>query len=229
MLFLFYVLLFVLIIVFLIMSMKIKIKIQDIQYNSHKHIQENIYKEKEKTHFNSNYNFTIILYTLNIIPIFKIKITKKTLDKLNRKTHIKQKIEEKINEEELIKLEEKYNLKKDFMKIIKNIKISIEEIDLKIEIGTENAILTSFIVPTISTILAILIVNSKNNIENKKFKITPIYQNKNIVKVNVDGNIIVKFSNIVNTIYILNNNKKVKNENKINDWKNNQIQQKSIV
>ena len=115
------------------------------------------------------------------------------------------------------------------MKIIKNIKISIEEIDLKIEIGTENAILTSFIVPTISTILAILIVNSKNNIENKKFKITPIYQNKNIVKVNVDGNIIVKFSNIVNTIYILNNNKKVKNENKINDWKNNQIQQKSIV
>ena len=229
MLFLFYVLLFVLIIVFLIMSMKIKIKIQDLQYNSHKHIQENIYTEKEKTHFNSNYNFTIILYTLNIIPIFKIKITKKTLDKLNRKTHIKQKIEEKINEEELIKLEEKYNLKKDFMQIIKNIKISIEEIDLKIEIGTENAILTSFIVPTISTILAILIVNSKNNIENKKFKITPIYQNKNIVKVNVDGNIIVKFSNIVNTIYILNNNKKVKNENKINDWKNNQIQQKSIV
>ena len=74
--------------------------------------------------------------------------------------HIKQKVEQEIAKQDFTKIieaEKKYYLKKLIPEVYRNINLEIKDIDIKIEIGTENVILTSFIVPCISTILAFFI------------------------------------------------------------------------
>lgn len=189
-----------LIIVFLfllIMSIKFKIKIENLEYNSHKHMEKDINKKKIETHYNTNYKIKIIIYTLNILPIFKITLNRNKIEKINNKTHIEEKLKEKINEQELINLQLKYNLKKYIPILLKTIKIDINSLNLKIELGTKSPILTSFIIPTISTVITILLVKTQKNIDNKIFRISPVYINDNIIKIKLYSELEVKFINIL--------------------------------
>ena len=213
MLFLFNTLLIISIIILLIITIKIQIKIENLQYHSHKQLQKNTLGENKKTHLNQNYKAIILIYTIGKIPILKIKINKSKIDKLKHKTHIEQKIQEKIKQQDFTKLREKYNLKLDIKQIIKNLLLSIEQLNLKIEIGTENAVLTSFLIPTISTIISILIAkNQEEKCEktiNQHFKITPIYQNKNLINFSLEGIFELKLIHIITTICILKKKRRV--------------------
>jgi len=62
---------------------------------------------------------------------------------------------------------------------VKDLKIDIKELDLKIEFGTENAAVTAILIGIIASILGIII-------KNQKFEIYPIYQDKNILNVKLD-------------------------------------------
>ena len=137
MLFLFNTLLVISIIILLIITIKIQIKIENLQYYSHKQLQKNTLGKNEKTHLNQNYKATIDIYTLSKIPIIKIKITKSKIDKLKYKTHIEQKIQEKIKQQNFTQLREKYNLKLDIKQIAKSLLLSIDQLNLKIEIGNK--------------------------------------------------------------------------------------------
>lgn len=183
----------------LIITVKVEVKIRNIKYNSEKVKEERLA---------NNYQIIIKILTLEKIPIFRLKINKSKIEKINAKTHLKQKIEEEIQKQDVakaIEIEKKYDLKKLIPEVYKNIKLETENINLKIDIGTENVVLTSFIIPIISTILAFTV--------KRNFEVQPIYQNKNIIKFELNGIFSVKMIHIINTICILKKKRRVyKNE-----------------
>lgn len=183
----------------LIITVKVEVKIRNIKYNSEKVKGERL---------TNNYQIIIKILTLEKIPIFRLKINKSKIEKINAKTHLKQKIEEEIQKQDIakaIEMEKKYDLKKLIPEVYKNIKLETENINLKIDIGTENVVLTSFIIPIISTILAFTV--------KRNFEVQPIYQNKNIIKFELNGIFSVKMIHIIDTICILKKKRRVyKNE-----------------
>ena len=183
----------------LIITVKVEVKIQNIKYNSEKVKGERL---------TNNYQIIIKILTLEKIPIFRLKIHKSKIEKINAKTHLKQKIKEEIQKQDIakaIEMEKKYDLKKLIPEVYKNIKLETENINLKIDIGTENVVLTSFIIPIISTILAFTV--------KRNFEVQPIYQNKNIIKFELNGIFSVKMIHIIDTICILKKKRRVyKNE-----------------
>lgn len=183
----------------LIITVKVEVKIRNIKYNSEKVKGERL---------TNNYQIIIKILTLEKIPIFRLKINKSKIEKINAKTHLKQKIKEEIQKQDIakaIEMEKKYDLKKLIPEVYKNIKLETENINLKIDIGTENVVLTSFIIPIISTILAFTVKRS--------FEVQPIYQNKNIIKFELNGIFSVKMIHIIDTICILKKKRRVyKNE-----------------
>ncbi len=183
----------------LIITVKVEVKIRNIKYNSEKVKGERLA---------NNYQIIIKILTLEKIPIFRLKINKSKIEKINAKTHLKQKIKEEIQKQDIakaIEMEKKYDLKKLIPEVYKNIKLETENINLKIDIGTENVVLTSFIIPIISTILAFTV--------KRNFEVQPIYQNKNIIKFELNGIFSVKMIHIIDTICILKKKRRVyKNE-----------------
>lgn len=168
---------------------KLRIQIVNVRFNS-----------QTQRHINKDYKVIIKLYVLGWIPIFKITITKTKLEKIRWK--------EKIKKAEFKVLEDNYKLDKKILKAIKNLNLSIKNINLHIEIGTENASLTSIIVPTISTIIAIILREKVKEFDNQIFIIHPIYRNQNLVNVSVSGIFEVKMRHIINIICILNKKEK---------------------
>lgn len=183
----------------LIITVKVEVKIRNIKYNSEKVKGERLA---------NNYQIIIKILTLEKIPIFILKINKSKIEKINAKTHLKQKIKEEIQKQDIakaIEMEKKFDLKKLIPEVYKNIKLETENINLKIDIGTENVVLTSFIIPIISTILAFTV--------KRNFEVQPIYQNKNIIKFELNGIFSVKMIHIIDTICILKKKRRVyKNE-----------------
>lgn len=177
--------LFILAIIILIITIicfsKIRIEILKFNFNS-----------QTKRHINENYNFIIKLYILKFIPILKLEINKRRLDKI--------KLKEKLGKIDIKKLQDNRYLNKNILPAIKKINVNIKKINLYISIGTENACLTSIIVPTISTIIVILLHRKIKNYEEQKFIIEPVYMNQNLVNIDVSGIFEIKISHIINMI-----------------------------
>ena len=115
---------------------------------------------------------------LGIVIFNKIEILKINLKKVKS-----QKISFGKVLEQAKKLEEKSNKQsalKGLIKSLKDLEFEIQKIDLKVEVGTEDAALTAILVGTIAGILGIIL-------RNQKFKILPIYQDKNVLKIKLDG------------------------------------------
>ena len=91
---------------------------------------------------------------------------------------------------------------------VKELNIGIKKIKLYVDIGTENASLTSILVPALSTIIAIILHKKVKKFENQKFQIQPIYSNQNLVNIDISGIFDIKISHIINIIYIFNKEKK---------------------
>ncbi len=189
MVFLFILLTFIVLNIILFFS-KIQIEIQNFRFQS-----------QTQRHINKDYVIIIKLYALNILPILKINITKTKLEKL--------KLQEKIKSIDLKLLDDNQKFDKRFFTAIKKLDLLIQKINLNISIGTENASLTSIIVPVVSTVIAILLRKKIKNLDNQKFTVNPIYQNQNLVNIYISGIFGIKISHIINVIYILN-----KKENK---------------
>lgn len=193
--FLFYFIIILNVVIIAIISLKIKIKIVKFKFSS-----------IDKPKIDSNYKINIYFYLFSKIPIFKANITKSKLEKLNQKFKMNNKIK-KLNLE-LMQNKSKGN--KNIIKAIKRINMKIEEMDLNVEIGTENARLTSIIVPTISTIIAIYIKNKIKHIEKQTFIISPIYINQNLIKMDISGIFEFNLIHIINMIYVLTKKGEVK-------------------
>ena len=157
--------LFIFIIVFLIIAvhtMKLGIQIQNLRINT---------ESSEK--INKEYQINVFLSVFS-----KIKIFNKDIRKMKDQT--------KKLEDEIFK---KKNFKIDYKEALQN--INIKEIDLNVQIGTQDAALTAIIVGIIASVLGILI-------RKPKYEVIPICSDKNFIKIRLDS--IFTFD-LVNYIY----------------------------
>ena len=184
---------FLLILIFfiLILFSKIRIEVVNLKFSS-----------ISNKHLNNNYKIVIKLCALNKIPIIKLNLTKYKLEKL--------KIREKIKNIDLKVWKNKNNIDKNFLKAIKKVNISIKKINLRIELGTENASLTAFLVCLLSSIISILFRKKVTSHDKQKYIISPIYNNQNIINMLISGIFEIKMIHIINIIYILNKKEGVK-------------------
>ena len=191
---------FIILITIILLFSKIKINVNKFNYLS-------INPKNKKT----DYTIIIQLIILKKFSIFEIKFNKNNIMKIEK---IKQKIKNKFETFDFTEIKKNKEVKKKILKIIKKLKIDIDKINLNIEIGTENAVLTSFIIPVVATLLTYILKNSiKNNViksEENKFKIQPIYYNQNLLNILFSGIFEIKMIHIINIIYILRKKEGVK-------------------
>ena len=79
-----------------------------------------------------------------------------------------------------IKIFKNKDIKINYLELLKNINIDIKNIDLNVNIGTEDAGITAILVGILAGILGIIIKKSK-------YQILPIYANRNLLKINLNG------------------------------------------
>ena len=175
-------------------TIKIKFEIQNLKISTN-----------EKPHLNKKYQIKIVIYTLGFIPILKIKLNNQKIKKIINN----QKIKEKIKQQETKIIENKANIDKELITSLKNIKTEVKEINLKIRIGTENASLTAFTIPVISTFIAMFLSKQIKKYNDKQvFLVEPEYLDKNLLKVEISSIFQIKMIHIINTICIVNKKRK---------------------
>ena len=128
--------------ILLLLFLTIRINIKEIKISN---VEEGIKKEK----LQKKYNIFFELLILGKIKIAKIKLNKNTLKKLK----LEQKLENAKKDAENIKQDLKIIKNIRALEILKKLKIKVDSFDLYGEIGTENAMITAFIVSVISSIL----------------------------------------------------------------------------
>ena len=79
-----------------------------------------------------------------------------------------------------IKIFKNKDIKINYLELIQNINIDIKNIDLNVNIGTEDAGITAILVGILAGILGIII-------KKAKYQILPIYANRNLLKINLNG------------------------------------------
>ena len=183
-----------LIIILVIITIKIKIEFKDLKFSS-----------QNKEHLNKNYKIEIVIYTFNFIPILKFKITNKKI----KETLNNEKIKKIIDKQKTNIIENRKDIDVKAINKIKDIKIEIDAIDLNILLGTEDAAITAFIIPVISTFIALFLSQKIKKYNDKQiFLIKPIYINQNLINIEFSGIFKIKMIHIINTICILSKKKK---------------------
>lgn len=184
----------ILMIMVIFITIKIKFEIQNLKISTN-----------EKPHLNKKYQIKIVIYTLGFIPILKIKLNNQNIKKIINN----QKIKEKIKQQETKIIENKANIDKELITSLKNIKTEVKEINLKIRIGTENASLTAFTIPVISTFIAIFLSKQIKKYNDKQvFLVEPVYLDKNLLNIEISSIFQIKMIHIINTICIVNKKRK---------------------
>ena len=178
----------------MIITIRIKIKFKNFEFSS-----------QNKEHINKNYKIEITIYSFNFIPIAKLKITNKKINKALSN----EKIRKAINEQKTKIIENRKNIDIEAIKEIKNLKMKIDEMNLIISLGTEDAAITALIIPIISTFIAIFLSQKveKYN-DNQKFLIQPVYINQNLINIVFSGIFQIKMMHIINMIFIVNKKRK---------------------
>lgn len=170
---------------------------------------------------NIDYEIKFGLYFMKKIRIIGLKLNKDKQEKIKRriqklqnsklikklsKTSIKKiplKLEKKLEREILFNNIKQLKLAKI---IFKNLKIEILKFKMNLQIGLEDVIITSSLITIISVIVPIILrLTNKyiKNINNYRYKILPIYGNKNVLKLDLDCIINLKLVHIINIIYII--------------------------
>lgn len=181
----FYVLIILAILVTILLFSEFKINIKNIKVSTEK-IKGRVLGE--------NYSIIVSWNILKKLPILKINITKEKLEELNLQNKIKKiditKIKFKGFDKKKIKEAQKY-------------KPQIEYINLYMDIGLDNAVLTSYIVAIISTIFGITLKQQLAHSKENRFIINPIYSNKNLLNLELNCIFKIKLLHIIYIIYIL--------------------------
>ena len=170
---------------------------------------------------NIDYEIKFGLYFMKKIRIIGLKLNKDKQEKIKRRiqklqnsklikklsnTSIKKiplKLEKKLEREILFNNIKPLKLAKI---IFKNLKIEILKFKMNLQIGLEDVIITSSLITIISVIVPIILrLTNKyiKNINNYRYKILPIYGNKNVLKLDLDCIINLKLVHIINIIYII--------------------------
>lgn len=167
------------IIIVLIFS-KIQVEIENFRLN--------LQKNKDKI-LNDTFLFKIKLVIFGTLPIINLKINREKLENNLKDKKIKLDIN-KIGKQ----------ITKENINDAKKLQMHIEKIKLKINFGTENTILTSFMVPIISTIWSIVLTKKRVKEEKQRLEINPIYNKGNLVNIVFEGIFEIKMIHIIKVI-----------------------------
>ena len=155
---------------------------------------------KRKSKINDKYEIKISLKFLEKIPIWNLKFNKEKVEKIRKSKSFKkidiQKITKKIKQNE--------PTKKETLQALRSIKIRLEELNLIVYIGTEDSIITSYATAFIATVIGIALPHlAEKNINNCRYKVIPIYHNKNEYNISLDGIICIKIVHIISNMFNL--------------------------
>ena len=161
-----------------------------------------IIDSQSKPYVNDKYKIIIKLKIFDTIPIIKFTLNKNKLRKIQQSLKTNEKV--KQLEKDIIQNKDKFDAQ-----IIKGLKdfckgIYIETLNLEIELGTQNAFLTSMLVAIFSSILSIGFSRIRVREKNIVYEIKPVYKNENSIKIEISGIFQIKLIHIINTIYVLN-------------------------
>lgn len=164
---------------FVLIMSTIKLKIENLQIGNYTN--------------NKRYKAFIQIYFLNKIKIFSIKINNQRLKKLYSSKQL-----EKID---FNKVKENIAINRETFSIIKKLKLKIEKLNLEANLGTEDAVLTSYAVAIMASLISIFLPHLVKDMDHNQIRyvINPIY-NKNIFNIYLDSIISLK---IVHIIYIV--------------------------
>ena len=181
----------ILIITLIILTARIEVKIVNLVISS-----------QNKEHIPNGYEFIIKLKIFGTIPIIKFKLNKNKLIKIQQSLKTNEKV--KQLEKDIIQNKDKFDAQ-----IIKGLKdfgkgIYIETLNLEIELGTEDAFVTSMLVAIFSSILSIGFSRIRVREKNIVYEIKPVYKNDNSIKIEISGIFQIKLIHIINIIYVLN-------------------------
>lgn len=162
-------------------------------------------KERDVKRINNSYKIKIGIYFFNKIPILWINLNSKKIKKISSS--------KSLPKVDFQKLKNKENINKKIVNLIKNIQIKVKNIRLNVNIGTIDAILTSYLVAVIASVIGIILphITEKNNINTCYFIVNPKYQNKNEYNIKFEGIIYIKIVHII--FSMLNFVRKGSNEN----------------
>lgn len=157
--------------------------------------------------FAHNYKVEIALELFGKIKWLKFRLNENKLKKLSAKMHL-----ERIDIKQLER-----DLKLADIKEILGIRPKISYMNLALKVGVEDILLTTYLVPIISTFLSVLLPYAveSENIKNVKYKIEPVY-NRFFYSVKLDIIIDIKIISALNCAFRLYQNKKIQEQkNKI--------------
>lgn len=196
----FFIILFLILLTLVIVFSSIRIDIQKLNFSK---------QEKEK--LNYDYDIIVELKFLGKIKVLKSIINPQKMRKLNKKVKIKQ----IIKNIDISKAKHNLPDKKQTKKIFNKMNIELKKFQLSLDIGTWDVIVTSAIVTILSSFLGIILAKFIDNYyeEKYRYKIVPIYENKNVIKLSLNCIIQVKVVHIISIIFTLVKKRKEKEKN----------------
>lgn len=158
--------------------------------------------EIENTDILKNFTVSIGIYIFGKIKIFNKDITKQDIEKAKNSKQI-EKLKNKFWKKETMK-EKKQDIKMD-IDVLKKLNPKLEKIKLDLKLGTEDVVLTSFLIVIVSIIISMVLSKVIKKYDEKKYEyiIIPVYNNKNSIKVILEGIIDIKLVNIISIIFRL--------------------------
>lgn len=178
----------------------------------------NLEVEINKLWFDSNnkkheklkdYLFYIRLKLFDKITWIKIKIDHEKIEKMKKSKVLKNKMFEKLtkhyNIKDIILKNKKEILNRDNIKYIKELNIKVKKLNLYMELCAINSIVTSGIVVGIASIISVVLARNIEKYDRDRYKyiITPIYEYKPRLKIELNCIIDIKIVHIMNVIYML--------------------------
>ncbi len=133
---------------------------------------------------------------LGKLPIIKWKITKNKINQLEK--------EKKLPHVTIETIEQGHVLQKRNRELIKNLKICLESMNLKINIGTENAVFTAYSVAFIASTISLLLphIICMKNKDKCYYAVIPKYENKNEYQIELSCIFRIKIVHIIYSLYM---------------------------
>lgn len=179
---LFGIVIFILSIVTILLLSVIQIEIKNLKIRDKESLDTNRIKDE--------YEIKITLYFLEKIPILWTKLDNHRVRKISSNN---------LQKIDFSKFKGNVNFDKDVIEMIENIKIKVSKLNLRIDLGLEDVIITSYLIAFISSVIGIILphIVEKNKINNISYIVNPIYKNKNEYHIGLDSIIRIKIVHII--------------------------------
>lgn len=180
---------------------------------------KNLYMNSESKKRNNENVIISISLKLWRFKWFSFKMDKNKMSSLYAKMKIKEYKHNKDIKNKMKRLLKACIQDKRIIKLASNLSIEIEELKSEIFLGTEDTIVTSYLVAAVAIIISNVIPHIIKNSDNTiQYKVLPIYKQKYIYILKLDSIINIKIMKIIQIMLevkriIRLNNDKYKNEN----------------